>query len=140
MIRLLAIDPGTKDNLGWAIFQDGVFTSSGHGDLRVIRGFLWINFVVIENPQIYPRSKARPSDILKLARIVGRIEEMYSYTAVKLVTPREWKGTINGDVMTRRIKSQFTPREKGMIQNPTHDEVDAIGLGKWALRYFPSGW
>jgi hypothetical protein len=90
--------------------------------------------VVIENPRIYPTTK-RPNDILTLARIVGRFEERYCDVRVRLVTPREWKGTLPKALMAKRILAALTPWEKVFEKSWGPDAIDAIGLGKWALAH-----
>ena len=90
--------------------------------------------VVIENPCIYPTTK-RPNDILTLARIVGRFEERYRTSRVRLVTPREWKGTLPKALMAKRILAALTPQEKVTAKGLGPDAIDAIGLGKWALAH-----
>ncbi len=140
MIRsLLAIDPGART--GWAAF--GLYASGwqlqGAGVVTPDAEFAHrMDLTVIENPVIYPNSRARPADILKLARIVGRYEERFKDSYVELVEPRKWKGTVDGDIMVRRIEAAMTPYEKEVLAaykgGYRHNAVDAVGLGKWALR------
>ena len=55
-------------------------------------------------------------------------------------TPHDWKGSVDGDIMVRRIESALTPEEMlivdrlGLPKSYRHNAVDAIGLGKWFLR------
>ena len=111
-MQLLVIDPGA--NSGFARFD-----RRAAGDWRLVSAmvaspevrsldqlFAKPDIVVIENPQIYPHSRARPADILKLARIVGRYEERFADARqMRLVHPHEWKGSIAGDIMVERIPS-----------------------------------
>ena len=132
---LLAIDPGAKT--GWALFdRDGVLDSAGTAEFLVCapQRFLRGAEVVIENPRIYPTTK-RPNDILTLARIVGRFEERYRTSEVRLVTPREWKGTLPKALMAKRILAALTPQERVIAKGLGPDAIDAIGLGKWALAH-----
>jgi hypothetical protein len=144
MSTLLAIDPGAKS--GYAVFVQGANFWYVHNALVASPATsLWpehdFDFVVIENPVIYPHSKARPADILKLSRIVGRYEERYGPRAkygVHLVEPRQWKGTIDGDIMTRRIEANLSALDRlaltEILPGVRHNALDAIGLGFWALR------
>jgi hypothetical protein len=138
---ILAIDPGA--HTGWALLLDidgwhvaacGVVAPSD----RTWRPLKRIGVVVIEDPQIYPHSKARPADILKLARIVGRYEERFADCPQQRIKPREWKGSIDGDIMVRRIEAAFTPRDRGAFDafkgGYRDNALDAIGLAKWATR------
>ena len=149
MSTLLAIDPGAKT--GHALLRNDLLATTSsiwyvdHACVTSPDVALWpgrdFDFVVIENPVIYPHSKARPADILKLARIVGRYEERYQPYAkygVHLVEPRQWKGTIDGDIMTRRIEANLSAQDRlaltDILPGVKHNALDAIGLGFWALR------
>jgi hypothetical protein len=145
MSTLLAIDPGLRT--GWAYFQiwpgkepflDGAGVLQPEDGL----GYATPDYVLIENPRIYPNGKANPEDILKLARLVGRYEERFRKArAVHLVRPRDWKGTVDGDIMCARIEAAFTPEEKAVVAaykgGYRHNMIDAIGMGKWAFRLYP---
>jgi len=54
------------------------------------------------------------------------------------VAPRDWKGTIDGDIMAARIKATLSAdtRDKlpKMAKSVEHNMLDAIGLGQWSLR------
>jgi hypothetical protein len=135
---LLAIDPGAKT--GYAVFYDGKLALTGvfePGDISKNLGSEF-DLVAIENPVIYPHSKANPNSILKLARVVGRYEQYFQACRQRLVEPRDWKGTINGDIMVARILNQMTTPESLVFLKYQggykHNAVDAIGLGKWAMR------
>lgn len=146
MTSLLTIDPGLRT--GWAYFRRWVergwqLDGAGVVEPNVSLGVSSPDIVIIENPQIYPHSKARPADILKLARLVGRYEERFRRASLTLlVAPRDWKGTIDGDIMVTRIEAGFTAEER-MIATAykggyRHNMIDAIGLGKWSVRMLPS--
>jgi|ERR1700690_2820420 len=136
---LLALDPGART--GWASYVGGklvgcgvvspneLLETPGKGDM-----------VVIENPQIYPNSPARPADILKLARIVGRYEERYGYRwkHIELIEPHQWKGSVPKDIMLKRIEdaTPLTDRPALLAYQGgyRHNMIDAVGLGRWALK------
>jgi hypothetical protein len=139
---LLAIDPGAAT--GVALFFIGpdcapvlvnanVFAPDDVGWARYMP-----DIVVIEDPQIYPHAKARPNDILTLAKLVGRYQERFKNCRVRLVHPHEWKGSVSGDIMVARIESALTPAEmkivEGLPKGTKHNAVDAVGLGKWSFR------
>lgn len=145
MASLLAIDPGART--GWAFFQAWPqgWRLDGCGVVQpdVSLGISNPDIVVIENPQIYANGKADPDDILKLARLVGRYEERFRKASlIELVRPREWKGSIDGDIMCARIEAAMTPEEKVVAAaykgGYRHNMIDAIGLGKWAARLRPA--
>jgi hypothetical protein len=143
MTTLLAIDPGA--DTGIALFFIGPDCQPVLVNANVVSpdDVAWARFmpdiVIIETPRIYPHSRARPNDILKLARIVGRYQERFKGArGIRLVEPHEWKGSVDGDIMTKRIESALTPSEmgitKGLPKSTAHNAVDAIGLGKWSFR------
>jgi hypothetical protein len=62
---------------------------------------------------------------------------MFNLSTVELVQPRQWKGTVDKDVMIERIKTSLDlsemknvclPKAKGLH----HNVWDAIGIGLWA--------
>ncbi len=139
---LLAIDPGART--GWALFlKSDVWHLVACGVVSPTEPPTWpgtkhIDQVVIEDPVIYARGKARPQDILKLARIVGRYEERFAAHPVELVAPRTWKGSVDGDIMVRRIQASLNPLDRKVHDRYTggyaHNMTDAVGLGLWAQK------
>jgi hypothetical protein len=133
---LLAIDPGARTGYAyflrekdtWALVGAAVSAPSVYYPCA-----LSPDYVVIECPdRIF--SYARTKDILKLARIVGRYEERYESSSLLLVTPHAWKGSVNGDIMTARIRAALTAPEAEIVRGLDHNGLDAVGLGKWAVR------
>jgi hypothetical protein len=140
MTTLLAIDPGAKT--GWALYQKFTegWTLTGCGVTDPSGGIPIQprDIVVIEEPQIYPNSPARPADILKLQRIVGRYEERFSGAKyVHFVHPHAWKGSVPKEIMLSRIEVNTPLRDRPAMANYKggyrHNMIDAIGLGRWAL-------
>jgi hypothetical protein len=135
-MNLLAIDPGNTS--GFAYFVSGqlvwALEAPPDHDVPCLLGSL----VVIECPvRIF--KQATVNSILHLSRCVGRYQERYRENKQKLVAPHEWKGTIDGDIMTNRIEAQLTPAERALLPTKPrggldHNMLDAIGLGKWSLR------
>lgn len=141
MKTLLALDPGA--HTGWALYDKfgEQWTLRGGGVFNPYRGFPKElgkpPAVVIENPRITPTTP-NPEDIIKVARIVGRFEEKFWESTVILVRPSEWKGTINGDIMVKRIEAETPLRDRPGLLSYTggyrHNMIDAIGLGRWLLK------
>lgn len=136
---LLAIDPGAHTGMAYFALHDGAW--------RLMEAFVCTpddcsfpvrpDLVVIECPtRVF--DQATIGSILKLARVAGRYEERFAGTLVELVAPRDWKGTIDGDIMVERIKNSMSGHEAAVLARYkggyAHNAVDAIGLGKWALR------
>lgn len=146
---LLAIDPG-KDT-GWSLFSPkGALLDAGLGDPISRRGV----HVIIERPQVYRgrASKGDPNDLITLAIQVGRYTERFEAhgCTVEHVLPHEWKGSVDPDVLCRRIVEALLPREREALfqvlaplaRKPVeedltagrrHNVIDAVGLGKWSL-------
>jgi hypothetical protein len=102
-------------------------------------GWQAVDALVIEWPQIYAgrirrgETKADPNDLLALAGVVSVVA-----TEVDVVThsylPHEWKGSVDGDVMTRRIVQHLYLEEKVLVaevrpRSLAHNAIDAVGLG-----------
>ncbi len=140
---LLAIDPGAKT--GWALFlEPGGWHLAACGvvspkDPPTWPGVKDLDQVVIENPVVYSHSPVPPAKLMKLARIVGRYEERFAHAKnVELVEPRTWKGSVDGDIMLRRIEASLNPVDRAMhdsyMGGYKHNMTDAVGLGLWALK------
>lgn len=94
--------------------------------------------VVIECPRIYPqaRQKGDQNDLINLARVVGQLER-WAECPVQIVYPRDWKGTVDPDVMIDRIKKRLTNIEGLQVRLPKakskhHNVWDAVGINLWA--------
>lgn len=142
MTTLLSIDPGGATGVALFFIGPDCAPALVSADVVAPDDVKWSRFmpdiVVIECPErVY--GKARAKDIISLALIVGRYVERFKGTRLRLVTPHAWKGSIDGDIMVRRIEAAFTPAEqKVAVTLPTtskrHNAIDAIGMGKWAFR------
>lgn len=146
---MITIDPGKKT--GWARFfphslpEHRVLVGCGLWDIddRKWKGNLgppdWDLETVIEKPVIYPRSKARPNDIITLAILAGRIAGLRP--GAVWVEPRKWKGNLDGDLMNVRILKALTEEERRVYfaaadkvaESYRHNIIDAIGIGLWKL-------
>ena len=142
MTTLLAIDPGASTGIAQFFVGPDCPPVLAATAVLSVDDVRWANImpdiVIIESPQIYPNSKARPADILKLRGIVGRYEERFKLCKVRLVTPHDWKGSVDGDIMTKRIEAALTPGEAALAaplaRGTAHNALDAIGMGKWSFR------
>lgn len=94
--------------------------------------------VASECPQVYTagKSKGDPNDLIELAGVVGRVAGGLRAASERSYLPREWKGTLDGDVMVERIKARVDERlvERARVQLPRaqdkhHNVWDAIGVG-----------
>lgn len=103
--------------------------------------------LIMEWPQVYraTRSKGDPNGLLGIAAICGALVALAQPTRVLMKTPAEWIGqlpkaaTKKGALTSpraRRILGNLTESERDYLQrfdDVTHDEIDAIGLGLFAL-------
>jgi hypothetical protein len=100
--------------------------------------------LVFEWPQIYSvgKSKSDPNDLVSLAAIGADLAGKLTGTLLTRITPTpaEWIGQCpkrtTGDPWTSprgvRIKSRLSTEEFKRVV-PSHDAVDAVGLGLYAL-------
>ena len=127
----------------WARMAEGVaaFVSSFLEPPRASSEAVAI-VVVSECPQVYTagKSKGDPNDLIELAGVVGRVAGALGASEERSCLPREWKGTLNGDVMVERIKARLgeRPHEHLRVQLPRaqdkhHNVWDAVGIGLHAL-------
>lgn len=138
-MRLLAIDPGTKST-GFAIFEDGLvhvsratLLSCADTDAALCTFEPYADIIVCEVPQVYPRSKADPNDLIKLALLAGALVAKWPAHSKVLVYPREWKNQVPKKIHNARTLAKLTPSELRLCEGLSHDEIDAVGLGLWYL-------
>ena len=147
---IVCIDPGTTC-VGFAVFskEDSALLRCG-----LVRGDDWIDtaskvpafpncdILVIEDPRIYPVSKARPNDLMKLAKAVGAIVATVDAKYAKLVTPGTWKKSIPKMIHQKRIRRALTSTEKALLdatacpKSLLHNTIDAVGIGLWYTRRY----
>jgi len=134
---VIAIDPGNRT--GWAYFHANKLRACGW-----IRPNRWVDLVeralsrehiVIEEPTLYPHSKARPASVMALQLKVGELKGRFEANGctVELVQPRTWKGQVPKAIHNRRALAALTPDEFALADGQPHDVIDAIGLGLWKL-------
>ncbi len=148
----VTIDPGLQT--GWAIWCVDGLVACGLGDPRKSRKHVVVSSnpdadligdVWIEAPVIYPRSKARPADIMKLSREAGEWAGTYRTLGVEhhYVEPAEWKGAGPAkDIHHARVWAELSDDErdvvssavKGLAPSKRHNVLDAVGLGLWVAQ------
>jgi hypothetical protein len=148
-VTVLAIDPGR--DTGWAFLDDArrlVMCGLGNPPDSIRHP------VVIERPQVYRGrgSKGDPNDLITLAIQVGQYKERAerSGSKVELVLPHSWKGTVDPDILCRRVVASLSEVECAVLfrvlaplaRKPMTDEhvtsgkrhnvIDAVGLAIWS--------
>jgi hypothetical protein len=97
--------------------------------------------VGVEWPQMYQpgKQKGDQNDMPPLAGIGAALVAAYPGASVVSPQPREWKGTLDGDVMVARIRERLSEEERARIQwrggedlkknTFMHNVFDGIGIG-----------
>lgn len=152
----LSIDPGIR-GCGVALFADLELSWAGYIKNPSLRGNSSRDaaqmaraikargltgdkvHLVLEYPQVYRGSKQKgdPNDLLALAAVDACLVILYPEAGVTVYKPRDWKGTVDGDVMLARIRGRLTDEEKARFEkcpkSLEHNIVDACGIGLFAL-------
>lgn len=134
---LLSIDPGART--GWACFREaqlvscGLTTPAKWPDL--VRQADGID-VLIEEPTLYPHSKANPADVMSLQLKVGELKGRFEAVGCKvtLVQPRTWKRQVSKAICHQRAAKVLSDAERSLAATANHDTWDAIALGLWYLK------
>lgn len=158
---LVAVDPGLR-RLGVAVFTDDrlVHAALVTSPVKKDRGgtawyamadAVWAHLhddylnrltpdeFVLEVPQIYRfgKSKGDPDDLIQLAATGAAVGAVLRAQKATTYYPREWKGTVPGDVFVERIRGRLTPAERKAItpcaMSYEHNVLDAVGLGLFRL-------
>ena len=151
-MKLLAVDPGVRAQ-GWALFVGDRLTQCGlasvetqpllHDALLELHNALGnVDKLVVEIPQVYQQRhlKGDPNDLIDVAVSVGMVVATMPHKELKLVRPRDWKGTCPKKIHNQRVLALLTEKENsvlntcGVIPSLRHNVIDAIGIGQWALR------
>jgi hypothetical protein len=132
----------------WPMRKDPVLTHAGY--LRQLSpgvfGMAWTlkesvhpqmqERVIIERPRIYTKMKGDPADILNLLEVGATFQGMLG-RPVEWIEPHAWKGSIDADQMTERIRSRLSTGELKNIdpcpKSLEHNVLDACGIGLHAL-------
>jgi hypothetical protein len=156
-LTFLAIDPG--NDTGWCLMSEGrELVDAGLGDPPV--AFVG-HRVVIERPQVYQgrSSRVNPNDLITLAIGVGRYKERFISRgcSVEEILPHTWKGTVDPEILCRRVWAALDPREQARVAEvltplarapfseatltagKRHNVLDAIGLARWSLHRTRAG-
>ena len=145
----VCVDSG-KHRIAWALGDDRSVLSAGlyRTDLKttsVLTPIPNVLTVIQEVPVSYKVGRGRrrakrvdPNDLIAIACrsgwFCGAIAPGAQYVPIP---PREWKGTINGDVFLTRIANRLTPAEvavlegTGVCDSLLHNVIDAMGMVLW---------
>ena len=138
----VSIDPGL--NTGWAVWledEDYSLCACGVGEPPSIFPPPPVA-VTIEKPQVYPRMKVPPNDLIALAVTVGRLAARWEASDVSFVTPHEWKGSTPKDIHNARVLASLSASDLEVVKmadravprGQRNNMIDAIGIGLFAYR------
>lgn len=92
--------------------------------------------IVVEMPKVYPaaQQKGDQNDLMNLVGVVASIVNLGMSERRRLLYPRDWKGTIDADVMIRRVAARLTTTEAARVvlhsaKGLQHNVWDAVGIG-----------
>ncbi len=101
--------------------------------------------LVVEWPQIYTADKLKgdPNKLVPLAGIDVAVATLFAHSKVLSPVPFDWTGNVkkneDGDPWESprgiRVRSRLSDAEIAVVI-PSHDAVDSVGLGLWALGRF----
>lgn len=134
MAFIAAIDPG-KQRCGWAwgsqltgqVLACGLWT---HGEPNPFKSRI-TERVYLEHMQ--DRQEVPPQDLIDVA-ITGSYLAGFSGGELRLLVPRDWKGTVVKEVMLDRIVGRLDVEERALFEGVKcrkswkHNVVDAIGI------------
>lgn len=160
MHSLIAVDPGLR-HCGIAYFYKGILGYAGlvrnpettargarawiamaRAVAARIQRFDWEKGVVEDQEQYEGASnRVNRADLTELAHVAGAVALVLGARGsdVESPLPKQWKGQLPKDVCNRRIEAKLTPLEAVVIEREgalTHNIIDAVGLGLWALKRF----
>lgn len=142
---MISVDPGSNCP-GFAVFCEKKLL---HGGVEWNPKWGYYNdLLVIEKPTIYPRSDARPNDIVTLAISAGRLANTVAAKEERWVLPRQWKGQIpktkktEDYIIHKRIMKALADAEETtylwvlatLKEADENNFVDAVGLGLHHLK------
>jgi hypothetical protein len=141
----LTIDSGKKQ-CGWTLGEKGEIYRAGlwrlpgqrYGDGNPPIGCEIVDLVLVEVP--HEHGIAPTPDLIDItARGCWLAGRMAPHAEFRTVRPRDWKGTVDGDVFLRRIEKHLRPHELTMIkgvdcpESLRHNIMDAAGLFLWSV-------
>jgi hypothetical protein len=124
---IAAVDPGI-DGCGVATFsgdgalQSACYVPSASGETSGQRIFYaaaavarrlearTIDRLIVERPRVYAGRRLNPDGLLLLAEIGACLAGLLDRVPVQY-RPHEWKGNVDADVMTRRVRQRLSTRE-----------------------------
>jgi hypothetical protein len=91
--------------------------------------------LVIERPQMGTYGPARQKDLVLLCEVGACLAGMRRLVPVS-VTPHQWKGSIDAELMVERVHGRLSQEETEKVALPSakskgHNVWDAIGVGLW---------
>jgi hypothetical protein len=106
-----------------------------------------LTVLAVENPLLYKRGAASPTDIIALKGIYGAFMGGVDAEFYSGPTPVSWKGSIDGVILNERVLKILNGGERLMLMNAqrmghgglTDHVLDAVGLGLYVLGRMSTG-
>lgn len=162
MTTLLAVDPGLRYPAA-AWFVDGVLVKATRVKVKVdtseqiakrcrdvaLAIAHWCpespSSLCVEWPQIYTQDKSKgdPNNLVPLAGVGACLTGLFPDSSILSPKPKDWTGNVpktdEGDPWDsprgQRVWERLSPSERLCVV-PSHDAIDAVGIGLWALGRF----
>ncbi len=150
MSTLVSIDPGIR-HCGVAVFEDKRLVRAAlavnpktTGDplerafhmADAVRVFCpeRIDVLVLERPQLGTYGPARQKDLVMLCEVGACIVGLLRPAVPISISPHDWKGSIDADVMIERVIARLVSEEYKKAELPKakslrHNLWDAVGIG-----------
>lgn len=147
----ISVDPGarsiawasfTGEELVWCDFLKGETLGKLSAILKSDFGHVKADNLIIEKPQIYQgrMQSGDPNDLIDVAIPVGMmVQSIEEIGHLKIVRPREWKGTRPKKICNALTLKALSPVELNGFESrkfkkgEAHNVLDAIGIGLWHL-------
>ncbi len=145
----VCVDSG-QHRIAWAFGDGSAVLGCGlwRDDLKTVHPVPTIRgatVVIQEVPVVYPGGRRRgaqrrvnPNDLVGIAAKTGWLAGAIAPGATYVpITPRKWKGTINGDAFLKVILKCMTRPEHVLLEGTApdsliHNVIDACGMVLWS--------
>lgn len=138
--RGLAVARWENGQLMRAWYWENYETERGRELYALGNHLLGASRLVIEQMRVYPgpQQKGDQNDLIEVAATVGAVCAGAYWDQIRIVYPREWKGTTPKKIFAERIKSRLSEAELADVQvlknkKQELDLWDAVGIGLFDL-------
>lgn len=131
-----SIDPGKHGCARAYSHHDQIFGVDFGPPVYYREADLWhVDELWCEVPVVYPGiRKEDPNDLIRVSRGLGKAELSIVAKRTIDLAPRDWKGSLDKDLMLRRIEKLLRPEELALVdrlklpKKTRHNAIDACGI------------